>query len=267
MSTSGPESYAISDSRPAGIVLAMKALEGRVALVTGSSSGIGEATARHLALHGANVVVNSSTSVEAGERVAEALETPSIYVQADISEAGDREKLLSETIDTYGHLDILVNNAGWTSFVDHTDLDGLTDEIFRKTFEVNVEGTWSLTKLAIPHLKASPDGNVVTVTSVAGLRPAGSSIAYSMSKAALNHMTRLLAKSFGPLRFNAVAPGLIETPWTEGWDEMHEAVAKSAPARRSGTPDEIAQAVVGLTTNQYITGAVLAVDGGLTQVL
>lgn len=243
----------------------MDPLRDQVAIVTGSSSGIGEATARHLSDLGARVVVNSATSVEAGGKVA--AEIDGLYIQGDISSSSDRERLIAETVDAFGRLDVLVNNAGWTSFVDHGDLDGLTDEIFRKTFEVNVMGTWSLTKLAMPHLQASPSGNVVTITSVAGVRPAGSSIAYSMSKASLNHMTRLLAKSFGPVRFNAIAPGLIETPWTDGWDEMHEFVAKQAPSGRSGTSSEVAEAVGGLVTNAYVNGAVLVVDGGLTQVI
>lgn len=245
----------------------MTSLEGQVAIVTGSSSGIGEATARHLSSLGASVVVNSASSVEAGQKVAADLESPSLYVQADVSDSDDRTRLIQTTLDEYGRLDILVNNAGWTAFIDHDDLDALTDEIFRKTFEVNVFGTWSLTKMALPHLSASPNGNVVTITSAAGVRPAGSSIAYSMSKASLNHMTRLLAKSFGPIRVNAIAPGLIETPWTSNWDTMHEFVGQRAPARRSGKPEEIALAVASLVTNGYISGEVLVVDGGLTQVL
>lgn len=262
-------SSALNDEsgQPIDIVDIMGQLEGQVAMVTGSSSGIGEATAEHLASMGAQVVVNSVSSIEAGKEVAAALETSSIYVQGDISDTDDRERLIATTLDTYGRLDILVNNAGWTTFIDHSDLDAMTDEIFQRTFEVNVFGTWSLTKLAMPYLQNSPNGNVVTISSVAGIRPAGSSIAYSMSKAALNHMTRLLAKSFGPVRVNAVAPGLIETPWTSDWDEMHELVAQRAPMGRSGSPEEIAVAVGGLITNRYITGAVLVVDGGLTQVL
>lgn len=212
-------------------------------------------------------MVNSSTSVDAGNQVASALPTDSIYVQADISDLHGRQALLDATIARFGRLDILVNNAGWTRFIDHTDLEGLTDEIFEKTFEVNVFGTWSLTRLAMPYLQKSEEGNVVTITSVAGIRPAGSSIAYSMAKASLNHMTRLLAKSFGPVRVNAVAPGLIETPWTEDWDEMHRLVEARAPLGRSGTPDDVARAVTALVTNGYVTGEVIVVDGGLTQVL
>ncbi len=236
-------------------------------MVTGSSSGIGRASALHLASLGAHVVVNSAKSIEAGEEVAREMKTPSLYVQGDISKLEDRERLIATTLECYGRLDILINNAGWTSAVEHGDLEGLTDDIFRKTFEVNVFGTWSLTKLAMPHLQASPDGNVVTITSVAGVRPVGSSIAYAMSKASLNHMTRLLAKSFGPVRVNAVAPGLIETPWTSEWSDQHQLVAQIAPAQRSGKPEDIARGVGSLVTNGYVTGAVLVVDGGLTQVV
>jgi ketoreductase RED2 len=244
----------------------MSELEGRVAIVTGSSSGIGEATARHLSLAGASIVVNSATSVEAGRTVAESLPTDSIYVQADISDQAQGHALLDAAIDRFGRLDILVNNAGWTSPVEHSDLDGLTDEIFRRTFEVNVFGTWWLTKAAMSHLRRAPDGNVVMITSVAGLRPGGSSIAYAMSKAALIHLTRLLARACGPVRVNAVAPGLIETPWTSGFDEVRRAVNERAPLRRVGHPDEIAQAVLALATNTYTTGEIMVVDGGISQV-
>ncbi len=239
-------------------------LAGRVALVTGSSSGIGEAIARRLAALGASVVVNSASSVEAGQAVADSLPTESIYVRADISDQDQGARLLEAAVDRFGRLDILVNNAGWTTVVPHQNLDDLTDEIFAKTFDVNVFGTWWLTKAAIPLLRDSEDPNVVTITSIAGIRPVGSSIAYSMSKAALNQMTRLLAKSYGPIRFNAVAPGLVATPWTEDWDAQHATVAKVAPLARSATPEDCAEATIGLIRTKYATGQVFVVDGGLT---
>ncbi|MGA1657934.1 MAG: SDR family NAD(P)-dependent oxidoreductase, partial [Ilumatobacteraceae bacterium] len=222
----------------------MGELSGKVAIVTGSSSGIGESTARRLADLGAHVVVNSSTSVEAGKNVVASLATKGAYVQADISDQAQGKKLIDETIDTFGRLDILVNNAGWTTLVPHGDLDGLTDEIFDKTFKVNVYGTWWLTKLAIPHLKKSDDGNVVNITSIAGVRPVGSSMAYAMTKAALNHMTVLMAKSYGPIRFNAVAPGLVQTPWTQDWGVMHDFVSKASPLKRSAYASDCSEAVL-----------------------
>src|SRR5919106_1112924 len=142
----------------------MDELDGRVAIVTGSSSGIGEATAQRLADLGANVVVNSATSVDAGTAVAKRLPTESLYIQADISDREQVQLLVDRTLEHFGRLDILVNNAGWTTLVPHPDLDALTDEIFRRTFEVNVFGTWWLTKAAMPHLRQSPDPNVVMVT-------------------------------------------------------------------------------------------------------
>ena len=242
----------------------MSEFEGRVAVVTGSSSGIGEETARRLSALGAKVVVNSSSSVEAGTAVSESLPGESIYVQADISDQDQGKALLAKTMETYGQLDFLVNNAGWTTLVPHKNLDDLTDEIFMKTFDVNVFGTWWLTKAAIPLLGESDSPNVVTITSIAGVRPLGSSMAYSMAKAALNQMTQLLAKSYGPIRFNAVAPGLVATPWTDDWDAQHAAVAKQASIPRSATPDDCAEAVLGFLRNQYTTGQIMVVDGGLT---
>ena len=242
-------------------------LDGKVAIVTGSSSGIGEEIARRLSDLGANVVVNSANSVNAGQQVAKSLSTKSLYIQADISDQEAGQQLIDKTINEFGQLDFLINNAGWTTLVAHHDLDSLTDEIFEKTFDVNVFGTWWLTKAAIPHLKKSKDGNIVNITSIAGVRPVGSSIAYAMTKAALNHMTILLAKSCGPVRVNAVAPGLVETPWTRDWQAQHDNVARVAPLKRSATPQDCAEATIALIRNKYATGQIFVVDGGLTLVV
>ncbi len=236
----------------------------RVALVTGATSGIGAAIARRLAALGASVVINSAHSAEAGRRIAAELGENALYVQADIADRDAPRILLDATLQRFGRLDILVNNAGWTTVVPHGDLDALSDEIFDKTFAVNVTGTWRLSKAAMPYLAKSEDGNLLTITSIAGVRPVGSSIAYSMAKAALNQMTRLLAKSCGPVRVNAVAPGLVETPWTADWAAQHEAVKARAPLGRSATTDDCVEAALGLLRTRYATGHVFVVDGGLT---
>jgi ketoreductase RED2 len=238
--------------------------DGRVVLVTGSSSGIGEATARRFAALGATVVVNSSTSVEAGEAVAASLPSAS-YVRADIGREAECAALVETVLARHGRLDVLVNNAGVTRVIPHHDLDAATDEVFRRIFEVNVFGTWNLTRLAMPALRAGGDGAVVVVSSVAGVRPTGSSIPYAMSKAALNHMVALLANVVGPeVRVNAVAPGLIRTPWTADWGALHDAMRDATPLGRSGEPDDVAEVVVDLAAARYVTGQVVVVDGGLS---
>ncbi len=242
----------------------MSEFSGKVAIVTGSSSGIGEAIVRRLSALGAAVVVNSATSVEAGTRIAAELGSEALYVQADISDKAAGERLLAATIERFGRLDILVNNAGWTKVVPHGDLAALTDEIFARTFEINVMGTWMLTKAAMPHLMNSDDASVINITSLAGVRPVGSSIAYSMAKAALNQMTRLLAKACAPVRVNAVAPGLVATRWTSDWHTLHEAVKARAPLKRSATPEDCVEAMLGLLRSRYTTGQILVVDGGLS---
>ena len=242
-------------------------MKGKVAIVTGSSSGIGQEIAQRLSNLGATVVVNSATSVAEGQLVAKSLANDSLYVQADISNKESGQNLIDTTLKAFGQLDILINNAGWTTLVAHHDLDALTDDIFAKTFDVNVFGTWWLTKAAMPHLKKSSDGNVVNITSIAGVRPVGSSIAYAMTKAALYHMTLLLAKSCGPVRINAVAPGLVETPWTRDWQAQHDNVALVAPLKRSATPQDCAEATISLLRNKYATGQIFVVDGGLTLVI
>jgi ketoreductase RED2 len=241
------------------------ALSGQVAIVTGSSSGIGEATARRLAAEGVSVVVNSSSSVEAGERVAAAL-PKATYVQASVADEAQCKRLVAATVERYGRLDILINNAGTTKVIAHADLDGVTDEVFRTILDTNLLGTWYLTRAALPHLKQSSAGVVVNVTSIAGIRPTGSSIPYAVSKAAINHLTRLLAKVSGPVRINAVAPGLVQTPWTKDWGPLHQAVAHQAPLGRSATADDIAAAILGVVLSPYMTGEIVMVDGGLSLV-
>jgi ketoreductase RED2 len=239
-------------------------LDGKVALVTGSSSGIGLAVAQALARAGAAVVINSANSVAAGEQVAASLPR-AMYVRADVSQAQAGEALVAAALDRYGRLDVLVNNAGTTRVIPHDDLEAATDEVWRRIFDVNVFGTWSLIRAAASSLRATGDGLIVNVTSVAGLRPIASSVPYAASKAALNHLTLLLARALGPqIRVNAVAPGLVDTPWTAGWDAAHERVAAEAPLKRSGRPEDVAQAVMGLVQADYVTGQIVTVDGGLS---
>lgn len=236
---------------------------GQVVAVTGSSSGIGAATARAFAGEGASVLVNSARSVDEGEAVAASL-PDALYVQGDITEAGVPEHLVAAALDRWGRLDTLVNNAGTTALIPHHDLQAASVEVWRRIFEVNVFGTWAMSVAAMAALREA-HGSIVNVASVAGVRPTGSSIPYAASKAALNHMTVLLAKVVGPeVRVNAVAPGLVDTPWTEDWDVVREVVRQVAPLRRSGQPEDVADVIIALADASYVTGQVVVVDGGLS---
>ena len=239
-------------------------LAGKVALVTGSSSGIGEATARSLAAAGAAVVINSSSSVEAGKAVADSL-PEAVYVQASVADAAACQALVDATLAQYGRLDILVNNAGTTQLIPHADLDAATDEVWDKILSTNLMGTWHMTRSSVPALKASGAGSVINVTSVAGLRQAGSSIPYAVSKAGINHLTKLLANVLGPeIRVNAVAPGLVDTPWTADWAGARERVTAMAPLKRPALPQDVAEAIMGLVLAGFVTGQVVTVDGGMS---
>ena len=240
----------------------MSSLKGKIAIVTGSSSGIGAATARLLASEGASVVVNSSKSEEKGRALADEL-PEAIYVKADVSNEAQCKNLIDETVSKWGRLDVLVNNAGTTNVIPHQDLDAATTEIWERIFRVNVLGAWYLIRAAAPHLRDTGNGCIINVSSLAGLRPAGSSIPYAVSKAALNHLTRLLANVLAPtIRVNAIAPGLIVTPWTEPYAEAHETFGKSVPLGRSGTAEEIAEVCLGVIRASYMTGEVVVADGG-----
>jgi ketoreductase RED2 len=239
-------------------------LTGRVALVTGSSSGIGAAIATALAGQGAAVVVNSSRSTEVGEALAARI--GGIYVQADVSDDENARRLVDTAVERHGRLDIVVNSAGITVAIPHDDLEAVTDDIWRTIFDVNILGTWHVIRAAVPHLKASGAGNIVNVTSRAGSRPTGSSVPYAATKAALDHITRLLARALGPdIRVNAVAPGLVDTPWTEGpaFDKLRAEVMATAPLGRVGEADDVAAMVLALVGSTYVTGEVVKVDGGM----
>ena len=236
-------------------------------IVTGSTSGIGEAIARRLAGFGAHIVVNSANSVEAGERLAAEL-PGACYVRGDIADPATAPALVDAARERWGRLDGLVNNAGVTTDVPIQDIDPLTAEHWNRILSVNVTGTFLVSQAALPLLREAPDGWIVNISSVAGSRQTGSSLPYAVSKAALDHLTSIMAKhAGGEVRVNAVAPGLVSTPWTETWDQLKEGVTAITPLHRVATPDDIADACVGLIGTRYATGQSLLVDGGLSLVI
>ena len=238
-----------------------------VALVTGSTSGVGAAIARRLSREGFAIVLHSRSSVEAGHALAAELGAAS-YVQADLADDADRVRLIREAVGAWGRLDVLVNNAGISRVIPHADLAAATPAIWRELHEVNVVAPFRLVAEAGSALRETArrrrPGCVVNVSSHAGIRPKGASIPYAATKAALNHVTRLLALSLAPdIRVNAVAPGLVDTPMTADWTEAQRLWREHAPMRRAAGPDDIAQAVMMLVASDYLTGEVLLCDGGL----
>ncbi|MFO0843202.1 MAG: SDR family oxidoreductase [Gemmataceae bacterium] len=240
----------------------------RVALVTGAATGIGRAVAVRLAARGLAVAVNYSRSeAEANETLAavRAHGVPALLCKANVSDDAAVREMVARCGDELGGLDVLVNNAGTTRFIDHADLDAVTQEVWDEILGVNVRGTFQCVRAAAPLLRRS-GGSVVNVTSVAGLQGQGSSIPYAASKGALNTMTRSLARAFAPeVRVNAVAPGPVKTRWLAGREAMVEQALTQTPLRRAAEPDDVADAVVFLALDQKLmTGQVLVVDGGRT---
>ena len=238
-----------------------------VALVTGSTSGIGLAIAQRLAADGFALVLHSRSSVEAGEALASSLPQV-VYLQADLALDADRVRLAQQACATWGRLDVLVNNAGISRVIAHADLQAATPEVWHELHEVNVVAPFRLVALCEAALRAAAargkPGCVVNVSSHAGVRPKGASIPYAASKAALNHVTRLLALNLAPdIRVNAVAPGLVDTPLTADWTEAQQLWQTRAPMRRAASPADIAQAVSLLVASDYVTGEILLSDGGL----
>jgi 3-oxoacyl-[acyl-carrier protein] reductase len=240
----------------------------KVALVTGSATGIGRATALRFAREGIAVAVNYSRSqAEAEETLAGVRRhgVDAILCKANVGNDRDVRAMVERCRAELGGLDILVNNAATTRFIDHKDLEALTDEVWDEILGVNVKGTYYCCRAAMPLLKERK-GNIVNVTSVAGLQGQGSSIAYAASKAAVNTLTKSLARAFAPeVRINAVAPGPVLTRWLAGRQAQIDRYVETTPLARAATPEDIADAVAFLALDaSLMTGQVIVVDGGRT---
>ena len=241
--------------------------EKRVALVTGSTSGIGRAIAKRLAENGLAVAFHSKSSVLVGLSLAQTYPGAS-YFQADLSDQSQSRNLIAEVLSHHGRLDVLVNNAGISETISHSSLKEASPEIWRNLYEVNVIAPWILITEAEKALRQSSSPEcpscILNISSHAGIRPKGSSIPYCASKAALNHMTKLLALSLAPLiRVKAIAPGLVETPMSKNWTAARKLWEERAPMGRGAQPEEIAQVASMLVASHYLTGEILISDGGL----
>jgi len=247
-------------------------LEGKAAIVTGAGTGVGRSTALALAERGCSVVVNYSRSKDAAEEVAAGARdrgVRALAVRADVSRDEDCRALVATAAKELGRLDVLVNNAGTTSFIPHQELERVRDEDWETILGVNLKGPFQCSRAALPALKADGGGEIVMVSSVAGVYGTGSSIPYCASKAAVNNLTVTLARVMGPeVRVNAVAPGFIDGAWLKaGLGEVFDLARKAMEGRsllgRVCTPDDVRDAILGfLQGSDLVTGEVLVVDGG-----
>jgi 3-oxoacyl-[acyl-carrier protein] reductase len=247
----------------------MSKLEGKVAVVTGASKGIGAGVAKALAAAGAAVVVNYSNSKAGADAVVAAIEQGSgkaIAVQADLSDPAQAQKLINAAIEQYGQLDILVNNSGIYEF---QPLEAITPEHFHRHFDLNVLGLLMVSQAAAKHLREG--GSIINISTAAvRLTPPGSSV-YTATKAAVEAITGVLAKEFGPkkIRVNTVSPGMVETEGTHAGNiigsDFEQWAVQQTPLGRVGQPDDIADVVVFLASNdaRWLTGENLLASGGL----
>jgi 3-oxoacyl-[acyl-carrier protein] reductase len=253
----------------------MEQLSGKVAIVTGSASGIGAAAATGLAKRGAKVVINYSKSEQEASGVAASIRAAggeAVVVQGDVAKDEDCRKIAAAAKKTWGRIDILVNNAGTTKFANASDLDALDADDWHRIYGVNVVGPFQMMRACVAALKEHGDGAVVNVSSIAGLMGVGSSIAYAASKGALNTLTLSLARAYAPqIRVNAVCPGYVATPWFVGHlgaEKAERAAARQAednPLKRVAHAGDIAESILFLAgpAAQHITGELLTIDSGL----
>jgi 3-oxoacyl-[acyl-carrier protein] reductase len=245
---------------------AVAKLTGKVAVVTGGSSGIGAAAVRMLASEGCAVAVCYNKGEERAKRLLAELPGTSHSAFALSLQDGPTVRDLAEQLrERYGRVDILVNSAGYTQPVAHADLDALTDELFDSMLIANVRGPFSVIRVLNPLLQASGDGVIVNVSSISAFTGSGSSIAYCASKAALDTMTMSLARALGPkVRAMCVSPGAVSTGFVAGRDRASlEKIAQSTPLRRVVEPEDVASAIMACIVNlRTSTGSKLIVDGG-----
>ncbi len=247
--------------------------ERKTAIVTGSATGVGAATAEMLAARGCNVVVNYTRSekeaLETAQRC-EAAGAETRVVRGDVSEDGDCRALAFAAMKAWGRIDYLVNNAGRTRFNPFANLHGVSKQDFLDIYAVNVVGAYQMIRAVEPHMRAGGCGAVVNNSSIGGVTGIASSIPYAASKAALNVMTKSLAHVLAPeIRINTVAPGMIKTRWLKGGmgDEAYENMLKVAgglaPLGEVAGPDQVAQVMVWfLEGAPLITGETLIADSG-----
>ena len=251
--------------------MATKKLAGKVAVVTGASKGIGAAIAKDLAEEGASVVVNYSSSKEGADRVVAEITAKggkAVAVQADVAKKADIDRMFSETKKAFGRLDVLVNNAGVYEFA---PLEAVTPEHFHKLFDLNVLGLILATQEAAKQF--GPDGgSVINISSVGSTYAAPNASVYSATKAAVDAVTRSLAKELGPrkIRVNSINPGMVETEGTtsagivDNESEFRKQTVAHTPLGRIGQPQDIAPAAVYLASSDsaWITGETLYISGG-----
>ncbi len=244
-----------------------KKLQGKVAVVTGASKGIGAQIAKRFGEEGARVVVNYSRSKQAGEQVADQIRSQggeAVALKADVSNRGEVAQLFAETQKQFGPADILVNNAGVYKFF---PLESVDEANFREMFDINVLGLIYATQEAVKQF-GDRGGNVINISSVVGHTPAPGSLVYSATKAAVENITRELAFELtGKARVNAIAPGVVETEGLgemDPGDEFKQQVLARSAIKRLGQPDDVAKAAVYLASDDssWVSGETLLVSGG-----
>lgn len=239
----------------------------KVIIVTGGGTGIGKAVCKKLAKEGAKIVLNYYHSIQEAVDTANELNRMGaevLLIQADVSKDHEVREMVQKAFSHFGNIHFLINNASITKQIDLSDLEAVTDDIWSNLLDVNVKGMFYCARAVAPIIKQNKIGSILNIGSIAGITGSGSSLPYAVSKAAVHGLTKSLAHALAPeIRVNCVAPAAVSTRWWAGEEEKMNRLSGNLPLQRISTPEDIADLICAILTQDSMTGQIISPNNGM----
>ncbi len=242
-------------------------MKNKVVLVTGGGTGIGKATCKRFAEWGAKIVLNYNRSEQEAVLTGKELEDSGaevLLLQADVSRDDEVREMVKKAVDHFGGIHYLINNASITKQIDLSDLEAVTDDVWRNLLDVNVKGMFYCARAVAPVMKQQQMGSILNMGSIAGITGSGSSLPYAVSKAAVHGLTKSLAHALAPvIRVNCIAPAAVSTRWWKGEEEKMKRLSGHLPLQRISVPEDIADLIGAIVTQESMTGQIISPNNGM----
>ncbi len=242
-------------------------MKNKVVLVTGGGTGIGKATCKRFAEWGAKIVLNYNRSEQEAVLTGKKLESSGaevLLLQADVSRDDEVREMVKKAVDYFGGIHFLINNASITKQIELSDLEAVTDDVWRNLLDVNVKGMFYCARAVAPVMKQQKMGSILNIGSIAGITGSVSSLPYAVSKAAVHGLTKSLAHALAPdIRVNCIAPAAVSTRWWKGEEEKMKRLSGHLPLQRISTPEDIADLIGAIVTQESMTGQIISPNNGM----